>query len=260
MGEVEGQQDHPSRRYTQMQYVLQHYSGSVLNQEKTINITVAYNATTGDLAGEATASDCGTPEPSVLKRLLLDVGGCGQVSYYEDIEEILRDRSKNETGYKSRTPPNAVAGCSKRQVATIFSSSSSLPVSFRSPLAGRNHSAHVISFQSAKREGKSELFYVSPPSTKVNLSANLSLPNSSRLAPSRNNLLVELQSASLIPLSTRRSQPFRPLISFQSAKREAIVMSGSNEGICYGCRKSDHLLEDCKQKRRCPRCGKGYVK
>ncbi|KAL2552910.1 DNA-directed RNA polymerase 1B [Forsythia ovata] len=40
----------------------------------------------------------------------------------------------------------------------------------------------------------------------------------------------------------------------------AIVMSGSNEGICYGCRKSGHLLEDCKQKRRCPRCGKGYVK
>ncbi|KAL2551401.1 DNA-directed RNA polymerase 1B [Forsythia ovata] len=37
-------------------------------------------------------------------------------------------------------------------------------------------------------------------------------------------------------------------------------MSGSNKGICYGCRKSSHLLEDCKQKRRCPRCEKGYVK
>ncbi|KAL2484709.1 DNA-directed RNA polymerase 1B [Abeliophyllum distichum] len=37
-------------------------------------------------------------------------------------------------------------------------------------------------------------------------------------------------------------------------------MSGSNEGICFGCRKSGQLLEDCKQKRRCPRYGKGYVK
>ncbi|KAL2458623.1 DNA-directed RNA polymerase 1B [Forsythia ovata] len=34
----------------------------------------------------------------------------------------------------------------------------------------------------------------------------------------------------------------------------------SNEGICYGCRKAGHLLEECKQKRRCPRCGKGYMK
>ncbi|KAL2538496.1 Uncharacterized protein Fot_19887 [Forsythia ovata] len=42
-----------------------------------------------------------------------------------------------------------------RQVATILSSSSSsysLPVSFRSPLAARNHSALVISLHSTSRE------------------------------------------------------------------------------------------------------------
>ncbi|KAL2500295.1 DNA-directed RNA polymerase 1B [Forsythia ovata] len=34
----------------------------------------------------------------------------------------------------------------------------------------------------------------------------------------------------------------------------------SNKGICYGCRKTGHSLEECKQKRRRPRCGKGYIK
>ncbi|KAL2455198.1 Trihelix transcription factor GT-4 [Abeliophyllum distichum] len=39
--------------------------------------------------------------------------GSAKVSYYKDIEEILRERSKNETGYKSPTPPNAASGGSK---------------------------------------------------------------------------------------------------------------------------------------------------
>ncbi|KAL2530893.1 zinc finger protein [Forsythia ovata] len=43
-------------------------------------------------------------------------------------------------------------------------------------------------------------------------------------------------------------------------QQQGIVMSRSNEEICYGCRKSGHLLEDCKQKHQCPRRGKRYVK
>ncbi|XP_022887627.1 trihelix transcription factor GT-4-like isoform X3 [Olea europaea var. sylvestris] len=39
--------------------------------------------------------------------------GSAKMSYYKDIEEILRDRSKIEANYKSPTPPNAAAGVSK---------------------------------------------------------------------------------------------------------------------------------------------------
>ncbi|XP_022887629.1 trihelix transcription factor GT-4-like isoform X2 [Olea europaea var. sylvestris] len=64
--------------------------------------------------------------------------GSAKMSYYKDIEEILRDRSKIEANYKSPTPPNAAAGVSKVESFLQFAEKAN----GRSAVSLERHSDH----------------------------------------------------------------------------------------------------------------------